>query len=178
MTPPRNNLTDRVCDLIEWRVLDFCQNYEVSEYGDVRNRNTGKILVKRLNRYGYLCSVISLGTNKKVKNWPLHKYVSLCFMGKRSEGMQINHKDGVKTNNHYSNLEYCSPGDNTRHAWRNDLCRKRLGEDCSTVKLRREDVVFIKASKGKIRIVDLARQFNVERSAIERIYRGIHWTHV
>jgi len=56
--------------------------------------------------------------------------------------MDINHMDGVKTNNHVSNLEYVSHKENMRHARQLGLIKDRTKYDRSTI----EDVRILAAS--------------------------------
>ena len=46
----------------------------------------------------------------------VHKVVALTFLGSRPIGFQINHKNGVKTDNRVENLEFVTPSRNRRHA--------------------------------------------------------------
>jgi hypothetical protein len=57
------------------------------------------------------------------KNVYVHKLVAKCFIGERPNETTINHKDGNKQNNHYSNLEYISNEENYKHALKNGLKR-------------------------------------------------------
>ena len=45
----------------------------------------------------------------------------LTFIGQYPKGKQINHKDTNKQNNRLDNLEYCTPKENTQHAYDNGL---------------------------------------------------------
>jgi len=60
------------------------------------------------------------------KNFYVHKVIAHCFLGVRPNDFTINHKDGNKKNNHFSNLEYISSSDNYKHALDNNL-KKNLG---------------------------------------------------
>ena len=42
----------------------------------------------------------------------------LTFIGTRPEGMVVNHKNGVKTDNRLENLEYITSRENTIHAFK------------------------------------------------------------
>lgn len=50
------------------------------------------------------------------KSLGVHTAVARAFCEGYSPELQVNHKDGNKTNNAASNLEWMTPGDNTRHA--------------------------------------------------------------
>ena len=46
-----------------------------------------------------------------------HHLVAAAFLGPRPLGMQINHKNGIKTDNYFTNLEYVTPSQNSWHAY-------------------------------------------------------------
>jgi hypothetical protein len=104
--------------------------------------------------------------------------VAESFIGPKPEGLQVNHIDGIKSNNHYSNLEYVTPLENTRHAWEHGLSKKQLGERCSSSKLTSSQVAYIKRNKGIIKAKDLARELGITPSNISQIWRGYSWSHI
>lgn len=46
----------------------------------------------------------------------VHLLVAITFLQARKKGYEANHKDGVKTNNHYRNLEWVTKSGNQTHA--------------------------------------------------------------
>ena len=90
-----------------------------------------KILTPILNTYGYLKVRLNhiVGVQK---NLTVHYLVALTFLGERRHiKFQINHINGVKTDNRIDNLEYCSPKENINHAWSvglssNDHSKKKI----------------------------------------------------
>jgi hypothetical protein len=60
--------------------------------------------------------VVTLHALKKRRKIGIHRLVMDAFVGPLPPGMHTNHKDGVKTNNKLSNLEYITPLENSRHA--------------------------------------------------------------
>jgi hypothetical protein len=74
----------------------------------------GKIIdVKLHGNYKHLC----LSIDGRRKGASIHKLVALAFIPNPLNKSQINHKDGVKSNNHVLNLEWASPKENIRHAF-------------------------------------------------------------
>lgn len=51
----------------------------------------------------------------------VHQILAVAIFGDDCVGMQVNHIDGVKTNNHLDNLEWCNNSMNKVHAYTNGL---------------------------------------------------------
>lgn len=75
-------------------------------------RSKGEDLTVRLDNNGYLCVKLN---NKTVT---LHELAAEIVFGIRPKNMVINHIDGDKQNNRPWNLEYITPSENTKHAYR------------------------------------------------------------
>lgn len=58
-----------------------------------------------------------------------HRLVWLAFNGTIPKGMQINHKNGKKNNNHISNLELVTCSENIRHAYVSGLNPRKLSKE-------------------------------------------------
>jgi len=96
-----------------WRTHpDFPVEYSVSDRGRVMNRHE-KILKGSLDNRGYMR--VSLHSGGVKFDRTVHRLVMEAFVGFRGEGMTVNHKNGIKTDNRLSNLEYCTLADNIRH---------------------------------------------------------------
>jgi hypothetical protein len=111
-------------------------DYWISEYGDVVNAETGY----RLNPRAYKSGYVRVGQAVS-KACGVHNAVYEAFVGEIPKGMQINHLDGNKANNHISNLELCTPKENVIHAYATGLAKVRYGEDVATSKVTEEDVL-------------------------------------
>ena len=90
-------------------VLDF-DNYEISNFGTVRNKATGRILKHGLTDKGYC--VTNLSKQGFVKKFKIHRLVANAFLENPTNKLSIDHIDNVKTNNHVSNLRFCSHSHN------------------------------------------------------------------
>lgn len=136
-------------------------SYEVSTWGNVRNRKTGKVLKQYLDRYGYLR--LSLGS---VDNVSAHRLICESFYGPAPEpNSQVDHINGNRQDNRVLNLQWCSPSENIRWAVR------RGGID-PTIGLRRAAEVNPK----RVVIVELGLEFPSVKDCAE--YLGVASTNV
>ena len=79
-------------------------------------RNKKQRVVKsNITNNGYVRAAICFGGAKR-KDYAVHRLVALAFIENPNNYDQINHKDGNKLNNHYSNLEWCTQSHNIKHA--------------------------------------------------------------
>ena len=88
--------------------------YEVSNQGRVRNAHTDQVLRPRIQDKGYLR--VALYYKGLVKECYIHNLVATAFVEGWREGLQVNHKNGVKTDNRVENLEWVTSSENQRHA--------------------------------------------------------------
>ena len=107
----------------EWKEIDgYDGRYYISTYGNVRN-DKGLIL-KPCVAMGYLSLKLwKYGTGKPKHQKP-HRLVGQAFIPNPHNHPQINHKNGIKTDNHVWNLEWCNNSYNNLHSYR-ELNRKK-----------------------------------------------------
>ena len=90
--------------------------YEVSNIGKVRNGNR---TLKTSLSHGY--PAVTLCNNGYRRTIRVYRLVALAFIENPKKLPCINHKDGNKLNTHVGNLEWCTYGQNTKHAWEHGL---------------------------------------------------------
>lgn len=96
-------------EIFEWRDIEGYEGlYKVSEYGDVMSigYKEKKLLKQHDNGRGYL--EVRLCKNGKNKHHRVHRLVATAFCEGADYFPEVNHIDEDKTNNHYSNLEWCT----------------------------------------------------------------------
>lgn len=101
--------------MIEWKTINGFTNYEISNLGEVRNKTTKYILKGRLSKSGYYQVSIKEDATNKFKNQYIHRLVALHFLENRENKREVNHKDGIKTNNTVENLEWTTSSENQKH---------------------------------------------------------------
>ena len=114
--------------------LDLSDRFLISNDGLLYSLKTNKILKQHLNKQGYYVYAASLGKRGKNKIIKIHRAVALMFVEGYKKGLVVNHKDGDKTNNLYTNLEWVTLKENSVHAVEHDLITNRKSIICNQTK--------------------------------------------
>ena len=107
----------------------------------------------------------------------MHRLVALAFCEKPKGCDVVNHLDGSRNNNHASNLEWTTCGDNTRHAAENGMLS--AGEHHARTELT---VALVLTMDAMLRAGtpngDIAIQTGVSREVVSKIKAGRTWAKV
>lgn len=155
------------------KVFNFEKTYEVSNYGRVRNINTGLFLKPMYNKKGYQYVYLSYSHTGRVK-WYIHRLVAFHFIPNPLNKPQVNHLDGNPSNNVVTNLEWCTNRENQDHAILNNLHYQ--GESHKDSKFTEDSVSLL---PDLIKIGFTVSQLNnitgVAGINIEKIIKGKSW---
>lgn len=105
----------------EWRVVKKYPKYRISSMGRVLGTRNN-ILKQSFDKQGYPRVGISLG-NYKNKTIKTHRLVAENFIPNPMLKSDVNHKNGIKTDNRVENLEWCTRQENIRHSWKKGLSK-------------------------------------------------------
>ena len=107
---------------IKWSKIKSFPRYEISDDGMVYDTKFDRFLIPS-NNNGYLWVWVHSIDGKRYKK-SIHRLVYEAFVGPIPEGLEINHKDEVKSNNNLSNLESLTKKENCNYGSRNQKISK------------------------------------------------------
>ena len=125
--------------------------YSVTRDGRVwshPNRLHNGIWLKQSLRKGYY--FVDLCKGPKCTMYNVHRLVATTYIPNPENHPQINHKNGIKTDNCVDNLEWCNAKQNRQHAWDTGLQivtqakREASRRNAYTMLAKREKGRFIK----------------------------------
>ncbi len=165
---------------MEKRIHDFLPQikdyYTINDKGEIYSDNSG--LMKTRNKPGTDYQIINfMKIDGKKQTFRLHRLVLMAFQpNDNPDTMEVNHIDGDKTNNNLKNLEWCTPSENQRHAFKLGLQKPRKGEKSNFAKLTKEDVnsVFKLRQQG-LKQYEIAEIMNCTPSNISCILTKKSW---
>lgn len=158
-------------------------DYGVTRAGDVWSfKNKKPLKLKPIkNAYGYL--VVNVYLENAIRQFRIHRLVATTFIPNDHPDthIDVNHKDGNKTNNDIDNLEWCTPKYNTEHAIKTGL-RINSGEDFHSSVLTEKEVIRIceLLVENKLKAKDIAKEIGEHCSVamVRNIYYRLSWVHV
>lgn len=152
------------------------QHLMIGDNGSVYSLKSirGGFLNGGLNKDGYL----RVRTSRDSKSF-IHVLVAECFIGPRFEKITVNHKNGVKSDNRISNLEYLTNRENVIHSYRELGRTGAQGQRNGSAKLKDEDVLKIIAlhRTGMTR-KEIALKYNVSVSPIDKVINNRTFKHI
>jgi len=128
-----------------WKPIKGYENeYLISDEGEikgmerfVKHRSGVKmikehILAKRMDRSGYW--TVRLSKDGKDSTFLVHRLLAGAFLSNLFNYPQVNHRNGMKSDNRLDNLEWVTASQNTLHAYQHDLIKlnkKRVVDSCT-----------------------------------------------
>lgn len=116
--------------------------------------------------------------NAKRINLKIHRVIAQAFIPNPENKPQVNHINGIKTDNRVENLEWATAKENITHSFKNGLS-SQVGERNARSKFTKEQIIEIK-NKMLIGIAnkDLCKEYNMSNSNMAAIKIGRRWNHI
>lgn len=160
------NLKDEI-----WKPIpDYEGLYYVSNMGRVKKHgypNGDKIMRQNFSKEYLVLGLTDY--NKKRKTHRVHRLVAMAFK-KNNTNFEVNHINGIKTDNRDINLEWIKHAENSKHMYVSGNVRKKLTPNI---------VIEIKNMlNGGIMQKEIAKKYNISRSTICEINKGKKWKNI
>lgn len=123
-----------------------------------------------IDRSGYLHGLI----NGRSRSY--HRIIAECFVPNPYNKPDVNHINGIKTDNRVENIEWCTRSENIIHAYRTGLENSSVGVNHHASKLNDDAVRYIRQSSKSS--YELAKELNVDSSTIRDARNNKTWRHV
>lgn len=167
--------TDQIIEL--WVDIDgYDGDYQISNFGRVKSKknNTEKILNNNIDGRGYV--FVILCKNGIKKTYRVHRLVGIYFIPNPHNYPCLNHKNENKTNNHISNLEWCTYKYNANYGTKTERLKDSLKK---STKNKKQIVQY--DMKGNIinkhnGLREASRITNTQNSSISACCKGKHMT--
>lgn len=176
----------------QWKELQGCPQYLVSSEGRIWSKTRiikrpsgkylrlGRFIKGRDDTHGYL--TINIHNQGQKKNVKIHRLVAKHFIENPDNKREVNHINGIKTDNRVSNLEWTTSKENKIHAWNIGLYSKQdrsklSGENNPTSKFTEKQVKEIRKiyAQGGISQKALGMMYNTSQAQIYYIVNRITW---
>jgi hypothetical protein len=157
--------------------------YGANRDGKIFSKRARRVVRQHLGKGGYMLISTRIGGRAgKTMCFKVHRLIALTFNGAVEGKNVVNHKDGVKTNNRADNLEWCTPAENSRHAYETGLASGPAGERMPNAKLTDRMVRTIReryvprCRKNGARAI--SRDLGISHVVIIGAIAGSRWAHV
>lgn len=174
-----------------WKdVVGYEGLYQVSNLGRVKSlartviRSNGVPLyckekvLKTAKISGYPLVDLRKKGNRKVIQ--VHRLICLAFLPNPENKPQVNHKNGVKTDNRLENLEWATRSENSKHAFLIGLNKPNMlkGEKIGTSKLTEKQVIQIKHGNKGLTRKQISAKYGIDPTTVSKIILGKSWKHI
>ena len=157
---------------------DEFKNYVVLHDGRVFSKKRGIFLKPSGNNSGYLHVVLMENGVRHTRR--VHRLVAKKYIPNHNGYHEINHKNGIKTDNRFENLEWCTASQNIQHAYKIGTRKILRGEKSHYFKLTDKKVkeimelYYLRINTQK----ELGVIYGVSSSTIGLITRRKNWSHI
>ena len=158
-----------------WKQLENYEGlYEVSNFGNIKSLGNNKEKCEKIMKgtiaKGYVR--VTLRKNNIAKISLVHRLVARQFIPNLEKKEQVNHINGIKSDNNVDNLEWNTAFENMQHASCNNLLNVRKSDNHYAIKLTEDKKVELLSLKNKFTQRQLANMFNVTQPLISNFFKN------
>ena len=173
-----------------WKKVPNYSTYEVSSFGRIKtfnwkNHGTEAIMKPALDGGGYLRTMLKRDDGK-THTIKVHRIVGSTFILNPEDKPEINHKNGIRSDNRLSNLEWVTHAENIKDSFISGRSNNEgVKNPCS--KLTDDQVRDIRANyvhgrrsqhdAGETK-TQIALRYNVSVGVIKKIIQNKSWKHL
>lgn len=169
-----------------WKdIPNYEESYQISNLGRIKSKirigKFGQLYPEKILKFiksnkGYYR--INLYKNKQGKKHLIHRLIAKVFIPNINNYPQINHKNGVKTDNRIENLEWCTQKQNSQHASNLGLLNCGIKSNLSKLKDKNIPIIRNLYYNKKWKIRQIAKYFSVHDYTIRLIVDYRTWKHI
>lgn len=139
------------------------------------------------NSSGYYC--VNLYIDKKLYRQYVHRLVAISFIsvpnkylnkGYNINNLEVNHKNGNKSDNCVNNLEWNTSKENTNHAFSTKLRKIEYGENATDAKISNElaNKICMMLEDNKYGVREISEKLQIPSSIVNNIKHKKSWLHI
>lgn len=160
-----------------WKPIHEYETYVISNLGQVKNTKFNRVIFGTRDSVGYL--TFTFRKNGKSIKKRRHRLLAQAFLKNPNNFPEVNHINGIKSDDNLSNLEWCDGKHNIQHAFKLGLNKGHKGENSGKSRFTNKDIIKIRQLREEgFTYNKLAKTFNSSSGYMYHIIKRKYWSHI